>query len=222
MKSSCCFVVTRVFVASLVFLVGLTTLSGRGNAQEIQLSNEELKKLDTFEAHTLAKADQTFKKQQYRKARAQFDAFIARMFWSIDGAIVKSTLVRIGDKAYGKRELLSYYISGPGWNPRAALQLADDLVKVEKYATEVWWIKATLHEKLGKHAKPIAAYRNCQNEPTNLWCIARCEMALSKLESAVGQVREIENFIPPEGPKAAMHIAMRKSRRNTSRLSGTC
>lgn len=48
----------------------------RGNNHRIPLTDEELKKLDTFESHTLAKADQAFDQGKYRQARAQYDAFI--------------------------------------------------------------------------------------------------------------------------------------------------
>jgi len=43
---------------------------------EVNLSNQELKKLDTFEAHTLSQADVTFGKRKYREALKEYDAFI--------------------------------------------------------------------------------------------------------------------------------------------------
>ena len=102
---------------------------------------------------------------------------------------------------------MGYYLSRYGRNPRAALALATELVTVEKYATECWWIKATLHEELKEYAKAIAAFQNCQNEPKNLWEIAKCHWQLKKLESAIGQLREIENFFPSDAPSAALQIA---------------
>jgi len=135
--------------------------------------------------HLLAKV--RFGEMQDREIAA-----LARSFWQTDGGVVRDVCLRTKDKDYGKSELLSYYHSRWGWNPRAGLPLADDLVKIDKYATDAWC---------------IAAFQNCQNEPTNLWRIADCQVKLGKLETAVAQVREIENFFLSEAPKAALHIA---------------
>jgi len=62
------------FIAPVLILTAASL--AKDNQFEISLTDEELKKLDTFEGHTLAKADQTFAKKQYRQARAQYDAFI--------------------------------------------------------------------------------------------------------------------------------------------------
>jgi TolA-binding protein len=135
-------------------------------------------------------------------------AHAARMFWSLDGTIVKDICLRTKDKAFGKWELLSYYHSRHhGWNPTAGLPLADELIKVEKYAAQAWWAKAEFHDALKQFSQAIAAYQNCQNAPENLWRIAACQVKLNKLASAVSQVREIENFFPAEAPKAALHVA---------------
>jgi len=134
-------------------------------------------------------------------------AGVARTFWTIDRAIVKDTCLRIRDKTFGQWELLSFYHSRWGWNPADGLPLADALVKVEKYSTDAWWAKAEFHDALKQYAKAIAAFQNCQNAPTNLWRIAACQIKLNKLESAVSQVREIENFFPHEAPKASLHVA---------------
>ncbi|NQT92273.1 MAG: tetratricopeptide repeat protein [Lentisphaerae bacterium] len=45
-------------------------------AYQVNLSNEELSKLDTFEAHTLSQADVTFGKNKFREALKEYDAFI--------------------------------------------------------------------------------------------------------------------------------------------------
>ncbi len=134
-------------------------------------------------------------------------AGVARSFWQASGDVVKHFCMRTKDKDYGKSELLSYYESRWGYNPKAGLPLADDLVKVDKYSEQAWWAKGRFHHSLKEYAKAIGAYQNCQNEPVNLWRIADCQDKLKKLESAVAQVREIENFFPPEAPRAAMHIA---------------
>jgi len=135
-------------------------------------------------------------------------AGVARSFWSIDREIVKETCRRIRDKTFGQWELLRFYHDRRwGWNPKDGLPLADALVKVEQYSADAWWAKAEFHDALKQYAKAIAAFQNCQNAPTNLWRIAACQIKLKKWGAAVSQLREIENFFPPEAPKAALKIA---------------
>ena len=132
---------------------------------------------------------------------------VARMFWQLDKEFVRTTCLRTKDKHYGKSALLDFYGSRWGWDPGSGLPLTDELVKVEEYATKSWWLKGQFHDSLKEYAKAISAYQNCQNEPTNLWRIAACQKQLQKLDSAVAQVREIENFFPDQAPKAALHVA---------------
>ena len=142
-------------------------------------------------------------------------AGLARGFWRLSSEVVRDLCMRMADKNYGKSELLNHYHDRhSGWNPQAGLPLAEDLTKVDQYATAAWWAKAEFLEALKQYAKAISAYRNCQNEPTNLWRIAHCHDKLSKLDAAVAQTREIENFFPSDASRAAMHIAQLYKRAN--------
>ena len=141
-------------------------------------------------------------------------AGVARSFWQASGEVVKHFCMRTKDKDYGKSELLSYYESRWGWNPKAGLPLADDLVKIDKYSTQAWWAKGRFHHALKEYAKAVAAYHNCQNEPVNLKEIVKCQWGLKKLDATVSQLREIENFFPSDSPWAAMEIAHYYKRAN--------
>ncbi len=134
---------------------------------------------------------------------------VAHQFHRIDSEIVRTICGKTKDRMYGKFDLVSYYGSrhGGGWNPKAGLPLADELVKVDKYSIRASWLKAIFHDDLKEFSKAISAYQNCQNEPTNLFAIAECQKKAKKIESAVAQLREIENFFPKHGPSAAMRIA---------------
>ena len=132
---------------------------------------------------------------------------VSKMFWRLDKDVVRTTCLRTKDKMYGKWELVDYYGSRWGWNPADGLPLTDELIKVEQYSTKSWWLKALFHQSLKEYAKAISAFQNCQREDEPLWHIADCQMKLNKLDSAVAQVREIENFFPPKAPQAALHIA---------------
>jgi TolA-binding protein len=148
------------------------------------------------------------RKVRWNEMDDQEIAGVARTFWTVDRTIVKEACLQIRDKTLGQWELLRFYHDRHwGWNPTDGLPLADALVKVEKYSTDAWWAKAEFHDALKQYAKAIVAYQNCQNAPTNLWRIAECHIKLNKVNSAVSQLSEIENFFPPEASKAAMKIA---------------
>ena len=57
-------------------LPGTAAAKEAWQSQEIQLSNGEFKKLDTFEAHVLSKADKVFVEKDYKRAAAEYDSFI--------------------------------------------------------------------------------------------------------------------------------------------------
>jgi tetratricopeptide (TPR) repeat protein len=149
---------------------------------------------------------------RYNEMNDREIAGVARGFWRLRGSseVVRDICARTVDKNFGKSELLRYYHDrhSGGWNPKAGLPLAEDLTKVEKYATAAWWAKAEFHEALKEYAQAIAAYKNCQNEPTNLWRMAHCQKMLRKWDAAIAQLREIENFFPSSAPQAGWTIAV--------------
>lgn len=70
-------------------LLSLTVLAGlvrpaagkarkyfRKQQGEVYLSNEEFKKLDRFEAHSLEKADEAFNERKYRQSLAEYESFL--------------------------------------------------------------------------------------------------------------------------------------------------
>ena len=104
------------FAAASVFLLGSSATGADGDAREVSLSDEELKRLDTFEAHTLAKADQVFNKQQYRQARAEYESFILEFSRSklIPYALLrKGRCSQLDDKRFKAiadyREIMDYF-----------------------------------------------------------------------------------------------------------------
>jgi len=54
----------RDLTVPFLVLVSLTAAGVSADIGEVSLSKDELARLDTFEGHTLAKADQTFHKKQ--------------------------------------------------------------------------------------------------------------------------------------------------------------
>jgi TolA-binding protein len=78
---------------------------------------------------------------------------------------------------------------------------------VEKYSADAWWYRGNLLHWSRKYEDAINAYKNCDNEPANLWEIGECYVGLKKIEAGVAQWKEIENFFPKHAPRAAYHIS---------------
>ncbi|MCX5661806.1 MAG: tetratricopeptide repeat protein [Planctomycetota bacterium] len=112
------------------------------------------------------------------------------------------------DKDYGKSLLMNYY----HWRhlPAQGLPLAEQLVSVPAYANDATWKKAEMLHWLGKFQEAIGAYQAAfavSNRVDPLFRIAECYVSLQKIEQAVGQLREIENFFKASSSDAALRIA---------------
>lgn len=112
------------------------------------------------------------------------------------------------DKDYGKSLLLNYY----HWRrlPEKGLPIAEQLVNIPAYANDVTWKKAEMLHWMGKYPEAIAAYQvafSVSNRADPLFRIAECYAAMQKIDQAVGQLREIENFFKPNASDAALRIA---------------
>jgi len=109
------------------------------------------------------------------------------------------------DKERGKMELLRLYAGTK--NDKEGLPLAEEMAKAPTYSQEALRIKADMLYASKQYEKAIAAYQQCDNPPANLWKIADCYAALGKLENALGQLREVENFFRQHSAEAALRIA---------------
>jgi len=130
---------------------------------------------------------------------------LERYFWGRDPEVVRDVCASFDDKELGQMELLRFY----HWRKDAknGVPLADQLVNVPRFAAEALWLKAQILHATKQYAKAIAAYQQCDNPPGNIWGIADCYARLGKVEKAVGQLREIENFFKDHAPEAALRIA---------------
>lgn len=87
------------------------------------------------------------------------------------------------------------------------LVYANQLTNNEKYAKEVYWLKAELLQWDGQHSEALAAYRLSDRPPQHYWRIVDCYIALKNVDAAITQLQEIENFFKNEAPRAALRIA---------------
>jgi tetratricopeptide (TPR) repeat protein len=87
------------------------------------------------------------------------------------------------------------------------LKLAAELQPVPECAKEAFSIGGNLLQWSGKFEEAIKAYRSADSPPQTLFWTAECLAKLGKLEPAVAQLREIENFFPPEASRAGLGVA---------------
>jgi TolA-binding protein len=87
------------------------------------------------------------------------------------------------------------------------LKLAVEMQAVPDCAKEAHLIGGNLLHWSGKFEEAIKAYRLADSPPQTLFWTAECLAKLGKLESAVAQLREIENFFPDHAPQAGLGVA---------------
>ena len=87
------------------------------------------------------------------------------------------------------------------------IALAAELQKTPATAKEAFAIGGNLLQWSGKHEEAIRAYQQADDPPQTLFWTAECLGKLGKLEPAVGQLREVENFFKDRAPEAALAVA---------------
>jgi TolA-binding protein len=87
------------------------------------------------------------------------------------------------------------------------LAVAADLRKVPAFAGDATLLSANLLHWSGKYEEAIAAYRQADKPPQTLYDISDCLVKLGRLEPAVAQLREVENFFADQAPVAALRVA---------------
>lgn len=105
----------------------------------------------------------------------------------------------------GQMELLRYV----HWrkNAEEGLALCEQLKGVAEVAKEVLWMRAELLHHSQQFEKAIAAYREADNPPESQFRVAECLQRLGKVDPAIAQLNEIQNFFQKEAPEAALRIA---------------
>lgn len=128
----------------------------------------------------------------------------ARYLWHRDEEGVKKICTEMGQPA-GQMELLRYW----HWkrNAELGLPLCEQLKGVPEYAKDALWARAELLQWSNQFDKAIAAYREADNPPESQFRIAECLQRSGKVDPAVAQLMEIQNFFQKEAPEAALRIA---------------
>ena len=87
------------------------------------------------------------------------------------------------------------------------LALAADLQNVPEAAKEAYSIGGNLLQWSGKYEEAIKAYQQADDPPQTLFWTAECLAKLGRLEPAVAQLREVENFFKDSAPAAGLAVA---------------
>jgi len=157
------------------------------------------------DVHDAALAKNVFGKIQLDKLNDNDKYNLERYLWNKDGSMVEAVCAAMGDKEWGKSELLRYY----HWarNYAKGMSLADEVAGMPRFTKDAYWMKAEMLQWQNKFAEAIAAYQSADNPPGNLWRVTDCYLAMGKREQALGQLQEIENFFPDQAPAAALRTA---------------
>ena len=87
------------------------------------------------------------------------------------------------------------------------LAIAAEVQKSPETAKEAHLLAGNLLQWSGKHEEAINSYRQADSPPQTLFWTAECLAKLGKLEPAVSQLKEVENFFKDRAPEAAITIA---------------
>jgi TolA-binding protein len=87
------------------------------------------------------------------------------------------------------------------------LALAADMQKVPAHAKEAFSLGGNLLQWSGKYEDAIKAYQQADSPPQTLLWTSECLAKLGKLDPAVAQLREVENFFADAAPDAALRAA---------------
>lgn len=153
-----------------------------------------------------------YDKLQQNKMNDRDRSRLVSFFAERDEKMMERVCADMTDKTFGRMLLLRHY--GETGNAGKGIPLANELVGVPDYAKEVYWIKASLLQEQRKFAEAILAYQSADRPPSSLYKIADCYLGMNKIDQAVGQLREIENFFKNDAPEAAWRIAAVYKRRD--------
>ena len=160
--------------------------------------------------HAMAK--NVYSRLHFDKMNDDQKAGLARGLWDrgvLD--IVVDLCNRMEDDDRGRMEQLCFWHHYRRYDGGKAAEkgvpLADQCAGVPNYAQDSYWMKAELLQNIGKLAEAIQAYQMSDKPPESLFRIADCLVGLGRIEPAVAQLREIENFFADHRAEAQLRIA---------------
>ena len=125
-----------------------------------------------------------------------------------DEPLVERAYLSMNDKTRGKMELLVYYHKRKV--TEKGLKLAEEMVTVPDAANEAYMLQGKLLMQDQQWDPAIASfsqYGGKDEDPEHLWLIAECLMKLGRVDPAIQQLSEIENFFQKVSSRASLKVA---------------
>ncbi|HYG76021.1 MAG TPA: tetratricopeptide repeat protein, partial [Planctomycetota bacterium] len=172
-----------------------------------KMNNGQIRKLmailfDDVKDPVLAK--NVFAQLKFAQLQDNEKVDLTRYLWHRDETLVRRCCQEIPAPT-GPMELLRYF----HWrqNHAEGLPLCDTLAGVPELAKEVLWKKAEFFHWSNQFEKAVVAYRDSDNPPHSQFRIAECLQRLGKVQAAVNQLQEIQNFFKEQAPEAGLRTA---------------
>ncbi len=131
---------------------------------------------------------------------------LGRWMWHKDEMPLPALYAGFQNREQGQMELLRYY----HWrrNLEKGPPLAEETAKAyPNQSREALYMKGEIQQHHRKLEDAIRTYQASDYPPHSIFRIAECYVGLGKPDSAIGQLREIENFFKDQAPEAALRIA---------------
>jgi tetratricopeptide (TPR) repeat protein len=145
----------RVWV--LLFCAGLSAVGvvrAQSSRDEIAISEADFKKMDTFEATTLSKADKVFLAREYRTAAAEYNAFVV--------ANPRSTAVAYALVRKGRSQMLD---NKRNEAVRTFKEVVDYFPDDVLYAGAALYYQGACHFETGNKKNAVAAWKKMVEDP---------------------------------------------------------
>ena len=147
----------------------------------------------------------TFYKLKFDEMPDEKKSALCKYFQPKDEDAVRTLCRQFKDAELGQMELLRYLAATKKYEE--GLKLADQVAGVPRFSTEALTIKAGMYEALKQWPQALACWQQVNNPPETSYRIAVCYFQMSKLDQAVAELRQVENYFPDQAPEACIRIA---------------
>ena len=118
---------------------------------------------------------------------------------------MKRALGKLKDQERANYLLLTYFVHKGDY--KRGIPQADKVSKIPKYADYALWEKSGFLMRAKRYAEAIAVCHQVDRGAQTYYRISACYVKLGKIDLAVQQLREVENFFEDESSRACFMIA---------------
>ncbi len=118
---------------------------------------------------------------------------------------MRKALATLKDQERAEYLLLTYFVQRQ--DHKRGIPQADIVAKSPQYADYALWEKSGFLIQAARYEEAIAVCRQVDRGAATFYRIADCYVKLGKIDQAVQQLREVENFFKDESARACFRIA---------------